>query len=165
MMKRIIQIFHRPPDFIIGSKENPYLLRWWIVPRNRFLNIYLHNFLSSDEDRALHDHPWWSCSIILRGGYREHFPGGIVKRRWPGMMIFRRATQAHRVELLDSDYFWSLEYPQRLPIKKSAWTLFITGRKVREWGFHCPQGWTHWRNFIGVPHGEARGDETGRGCE
>jgi hypothetical protein len=47
----------RPPDFVIGG-DSPYMLRWWIIPRNKFFNIYLHRFLRSDDDRALHDHPW-----------------------------------------------------------------------------------------------------------
>jgi hypothetical protein len=28
-----------------------------------------------------------------------------------------------------------------------AWTLFITGPRWREWGFHCPQGWIHHDHF------------------
>ncbi len=24
-----------PPDFVVGEAHNPYLERWWIVPRNR----------------------------------------------------------------------------------------------------------------------------------
>ena len=44
----------RPPDRIIGGKDNPYLLRWHVVPRNPQQNIYLHHFLRSDDDRALH---------------------------------------------------------------------------------------------------------------
>jgi hypothetical protein len=47
--------------------------RWWVIPRNKFFNIYLHHFLHSDDDRALHDHPWWNVSILLRSGsYVEH---------------------------------------------------------------------------------------------
>ena len=26
----------RQPDFVIGTGEDPYLWRWWILPRNRF---------------------------------------------------------------------------------------------------------------------------------
>ena len=48
----------RHPDFIVGGKDNPYLLRWFVIPRNPVFNIYLHRFLRSDDDRALHDHPW-----------------------------------------------------------------------------------------------------------
>ena len=49
---------NREPDFIIGGHEAPYLRRHWLIPRNRFFNIYVHEFLRSDDDRALHDHPW-----------------------------------------------------------------------------------------------------------
>jgi hypothetical protein len=48
----------RRPDFIIGGADNPYLLRWWIIPRNRWCNVYLHKILRDDDPRALHDHPW-----------------------------------------------------------------------------------------------------------
>ena len=30
---------NRPPDFIIGSKENPYMLRWYLIPRNRMIHV------------------------------------------------------------------------------------------------------------------------------
>lgn len=137
----------REPDFVIGDKAAPYLRRWFVIPRNRFLNIYLHNILRSDDDRALHDHPWASCSIILKGGYLEHMPER-VKWRTPGSITFRRASAAHRLVI----------------VGPGCWTLFITGPRIRQWGFHCPQGWRHWREFIGVPTGEARGDERGIGC-
>lgn len=63
-------VFGRKPDFVIGDLSNPYLLRWWVIPRNRFFNVYLHKFLRDDDDRALHDHPWWSMSIILSSTLR-----------------------------------------------------------------------------------------------
>ena len=47
----------RRPDFIIGPEDNPYMRRWFIVPRNPYQNIYLHEVLRSDDDRAGHDHP------------------------------------------------------------------------------------------------------------
>lgn len=43
------------PHFVIGNADNPYMLRWFILPRNRLFNIYLHKFLRDDDDRALHD--------------------------------------------------------------------------------------------------------------
>jgi hypothetical protein len=70
----------RDPDFIIGGQANPYLLRWWIIPRNRFFNIYLHRFLRSDDDRALHDHSWCNVSILLDGAYYEYMPGCFYTR-------------------------------------------------------------------------------------
>jgi len=37
----------RKPDFVIGRAGAPYLERWWVIPRNRWFNIYLHHFLSA----------------------------------------------------------------------------------------------------------------------
>lgn len=157
-MSRFLRIFYRKPDFIIGGSEKPYMLRWWVIPRNRFFNIYLHKFLRDDDDRALHDHPWASCSIILKGSYIEHFPNDKWKIRRRGQVAFRRAKQAHRIELFkrvgNSLYH---EWGENIP----AWTLFITGPKVREWGFHCPKGWRHWKDFC-APENSGT---VGRGCE
>ena len=144
-------IFIRPPDQMISylydevhsniaEDDAIFLYRWWIVKRakaKRFrFNIYLHRFVRSDEDRALHDHPWWSISILLKGLIWEiyqdqqgnHSANYNIRRFIP---LFRPATHAHRI-ILES---------------KDAWTLFITGPKIREWGFWCPQGWRHWKDF------------------
>ncbi len=135
----------REPDFIIGEPEKPYLLRWWVIPRNKVFNIYLHKMLRDDDDRALHDHPWINLSIVLRGGYWEHTPKG-AKWRGPGSLIFRRPTAAHRLSL---------------PIfGDRSWSLFITGPVVRVWGFHCPQGWVPWQKFVS----KTNKGSVGQGC-
>ena len=56
--------------------------RWWVIPRNKWFNVYLHHFLRSDDDRALHDQPWWNLSILLDGEYTEHTiaAGGVRLR-------------------------------------------------------------------------------------
>lgn len=164
----------RKPDFLIGGAERPYLRRWWVIPRNRFFNIYLHNILRSDDDRALHDHPWWSISIILRGGYYEWRPGyeygtqlGMMWRR-PGCIRFRKATDAHRLELEiePCDYHggWKAGEQQAVECEeykvRPCWTLFITGPRVRDWGFHCPKGWVPWQEFTD-PTDSGR---VGKGC-
>lgn len=161
----------REPDFVIGQKDAPYMRRWWVIPRNRFFNIYLHNVCRDDDDRALHDHPWWSISVILLGGYWEHTPKGKFLRQ-EGSIHFRKATAAHRLELRRGAPGSIAEWEHSNGYNTSgkpiavipAWTIFITGPKVREWGFHCPKGWMHWRDFIGVKEGEARGDEVNKGC-
>jgi hypothetical protein len=147
--------FPRPPDFIVGGEDDPYLRRWHLLPRNSWFNVYLHNFRRSDDDRALHDHPYRNVSIILAGTYWEHTASGdvLVRKPWrpwaPWRIVFRRAEAAHRVQLLASE---SGESP--------VWTLFLTGPRVREWGFHCPNGWRHWREFTD----ERDGGAIGRGC-
>lgn len=148
----LISLAHRrAPDFVIGGAERPYLRRWWLIPRNKLLNVYLHQFMRSDDDRALHDHPWSNVSLLLRGMYVEHTvdAGGINRRtvlfagdlrvRWTGRI-------AHRVELVDGP----------------CWSLFITGPRYRSWGFHCPErGWVRWDKFTAANDSGA----IGPGCD
>lgn len=166
MIPRFLQI-PREPDWIIGGADDPYLRRWWVIPRNRWFNIYLHHFCRSDDDRALHDHPWCNLSILIKGEYLEYLPTGAVKLRkpwrpWaPWRFVFRLPSTAHRVELRR---FFGVMGPRGPHGSSEApvWTLFITGPRVREWGFLCPQGWRHWRVFTNPADG---GATVGRGCE
>ncbi len=137
----------REPNIRIGGGD-VYLERWHVIPRNRWFNVYLHRFLRSDDDRALHDHPWVNLSVLLRGAYLEHRPGGDAPAlRRAGAMVLRGPATAHRIELIE---------------ERPVWTLFLTGPKVREWGFHCPAGWRHWAVFTNAADG---GATVGRGCE
>jgi hypothetical protein len=126
-----------------------------VIPRNPVFNIYLHEFLRSDDDRALHDHQWVNCSILLHGEYIEHLRGGAQVRRRGGDVVFRLPCAAHRIELPPSSQ------GSTYAVVASVWTLFITGPRVREWGFWCGQRWVHWREFT------AAGDSgtAGPGCE
>lgn len=142
------------PHIILGG-DDPYLKRWYVIPRNSRFNIYLHKFCRSDDDRALHDHPWDFWSFILKGGYTEHTADGAV-RRPRFSLAHRKAEHAHRVEL-DSDCNCTEKgrVPPGLPCQEiPAWTLFFTTAKRRNWGFHCPRGWVHWEKFTSGPHGE-----------
>lgn len=147
----------RRPDFQVGGPADPYLNRWFVIPRNRWFNVYLHEFKRDDDDRALHDHPWWWCSVMLYGAYHEHTiaAGGIHRRRFfeaPGIR-FGGPTRAHRIELL------------RMPFTDApapCWTLFITGPRMRMWGFHCPDaGWIPYHEFTDPTDT----GQTGRGCD
>lgn len=146
----IDRVTRRPPDFTIGGHDRPYLQRWWIA-RNPLFCVYVHRFLRSDDDRALHDHPWPNLSILLRGEYTEHTisAGGIHQRqvlRAGDWRLRRTGRIAHRIELHDG----------------FCWTLFVTGPRYREWGFHCPQqGWIHWKKFTATDDPGA----IGKGCD
>ena len=79
---------HRRPDFVIGDH---YLSRWYVTPwTGKYKHVekptrwqrlvrslpvlYVHAFTGSDDDRALHDHPAASMTIVLDGSYWEHVP-------------------------------------------------------------------------------------------
>lgn len=150
----------RSPDFVIGGSDRPYLRRWFVIPRNPVFNVYLHQFLRSDDDRALHDHPWlFNASWLLRGSYLEHTikAGGIGVRalREAGAIKFRWGPAPHRIELLQDPY---AEVLHPLP----CWTVFITGPRVRQWGFYCMErGWVHWKTFTA----SADPGAVGKGCQ
>lgn len=143
----------RAPDFTIGeNKLEPWLSRWWVIPRNRFFNVYLHRIAGDDDDRALHDHSSFNLSIILTApGYIEIFADGRRRERRRGRLILRRGSTPHRLEVHRDE-------EQRPHV---VWTLFLKGPDYREWGFHCPQGWRHWKDYT------APGDKEsiGRGCD
>lgn len=148
------------PDIKIGPEGNPYMLRWYVIPRNRFLNIYLHRFLQDDLDRAPHDHPWVNLTYMIEGRYYEQTfdvpyakvliseaeknglpsltfavrPKILVKRVDKGSLTVRlNPRKAHRI-ILSIDQM----APDELPL-----TLFVTGPIIRNWGFWCHQKVVH----------------------
>lgn len=121
----------KPSQIIYRADGTPYMLRWYLIYRS-WLRLYVHKFIADDEREALHDHPRASWSLLFRGKYVEVTPRG---RRiyWAPAIIHRSAEHLHRIELIDN-----------LP----AWTLFLFfGHKKRDWGFWCPSGWKHWREY------------------
>jgi hypothetical protein len=152
----------RKPDRLIGGDEKtgPYLLRWFLIPRNRLFNIYVHQYRQSDDDRALHDHPWLSLSYCIAGPLGEVIrkPDGSPRYRTirAGQWVYRSARFAHRLVLLP-DTTRDVEGHERV----GPLTLFITGPVVRSWGFYCPKGWRHWRIFTAGTNGE----QIGKGCD
>lgn len=125
-LKLIRRITRRPPDFIV---DVDYMDRWYIIPRNRFFNIYFHNFIGSDAPTP-HDHPWISLGWILQGQYIEHTPTGPHIRK-QGDIRFRMPKSLHWIE-----------------IDKPVYTLFITGPRVRRWGFQCKDRWVDHETYI-----------------
>ena len=116
------------PHQVIGDGEPPYLLRWFLLPHNKFANVYLHKFTGSDDPDAFHDHPWPFASLLLSGSYLEHTPGGRRRRR-RGSVAFRKPSFRHRIEIPTDDAGRAV----------ACRTLVVTGPKVPRWGFWCPR--------------------------
>ncbi len=125
----------RKPDLTIAPDGQPYLYRWYVVPRHEAdANVYLHLQIASDPERPLHDHPWDNVSVILSGGYVElltdqpqhRLPARQYNRK-AGDVVYRTAETAHRLFL-----------PPKTPY---TLTLFTTGPVRRDWGFWTKTGW------------------------
>ena len=138
----------RRPDFTIGT----YMDRYWIIPRNRWFNVYLHFIWESDDDRAMHDHPSDSVSLILRGGYTEETPDGVFQRK-PGDVVRRRAADLHRLAV----------NPTHVPTV----SLFIMGPITRLWGFQHGENWVPFRDWDAycAAHGLAQRTQIGGGSD
>jgi len=168
------------PDFAIDGApgQGDYLHRWYVtrwrgwfanIPEGartrlqrtvawatkRIGNVYVHRFVGDDPSDILHDHPSIAVSFILFGAYVEHTieAGGVHRRRRfsAGALRFMSTRHTHRIELLRD------AQGRALP----CWTLFFFGPAVREWGFHCPNGWVHWKAFV-MP---GKPGSVGQGCE
>jgi hypothetical protein len=100
----------------IGLEECPYMRRW-VVNFGGFA-IRLHRWEKSDDDRAFHDHPWWFWTIVLRGRYIDISPDG-EDTLTVGSFRFRPSSHKHTVHI----------------IEPGTWTLLLTGRPMRRWGF------------------------------
>ena len=127
---------------IAGEKEKRlYMTRYYLLPTNQRLNVYLHVWYSSDDyEKALHNHPWASLSLLFRGVMEEHLWGGKIgwgkKRRLVAPVWTRR----------EANTYHAIELP---PQKTRPLSLFITGRVVQSWKFKCLKDGTEhpWRDY------------------
>jgi hypothetical protein len=158
-----------PPARLIFDREgiSPYLSRYYLLGRPHMpdgsdpidefgspkkgaifpngIHVYLHKFHRSDQDVALHNHPWhWARSLILAGGYSEErrTADRQVTRttKMPGSFVRIDADDYHRVDLLEKD----------------SWSLFIAGPKKSSWNFwdrHTGEI-VHWREYIARIRGD-----------
>ena len=121
---------------------NRYMERWWWRKKSLYFDIFFHRLYRSDDDRAMHDHPRPNISIILSGEYVEHTiaAGGVHyrKRYRAGDVILRRATYAHRLEIVPGSM---------------VQTMFIVGPEWRDWGFHFPTGWKNSKECTVIERG------------
>lgn len=163
----------RPNQRFVRGLAKPFLRRWFVIPKNKWCNIYLHEFIRDDEERALHDHPWWNISLLLVNGYVEVTPGRReyesyrepnsptgIGWRYTGRMLpdqrksyqagdlkFRSATAAHRIELIRTRKSGHKRTKAKRRRGQPSWSLFITGPVTRTWGFHCASGWQSSQEF------------------
>ncbi len=125
------------------DKKGPYLLRMWLTPpvtkRKDFdaqNSILMHYFFCGDDDKALHNHPWWFKTRVLQGWYVEHLPplswksGSRLGPAWDQCKIRRDAGAVIVRELGDLHCVGE--------VAPGTFTLVETGPERDVWGFHPP---------------------------
>ncbi len=112
---------------LISIGGRPYLERHFLFKRFS-ITAYLHRFVSGDDERNVHDHPWsWAFSLILSGGYTEE------RLRWfdpNGCSFTFRRMFPLRINIIGPRAFHRVTKP-----KPDTWTLFVHGPRVKGWGF------------------------------
>jgi hypothetical protein len=121
MCPRVLKFAWKEP---LGLPECPYVIRWRLELFG--FSVRVHHWLSNDDDRAFHDHPWWFLTFVVKGGYTDENPDGLDILEAPAVR-FRKAEHQHTVH----------------PHEGGCWTLLITGRPVRTWGF-----WANGNKFV-----------------
>ena len=155
-----------------GPKSGGAFYRWLC----RHIAIRAHTILRSDSDRHLHDHPSWSLSIVLEGGYWEVFE----PTPWA---IRHEATYRHLLKcighgMMNHDDAWDRDFCQQfgifwrgpgavvfrrancfhrliLPEGTVARSIFAMGKKTNAWGFKTPAGKVYWRTYLGLDKEQA----------
>jgi hypothetical protein len=141
------------PDEVIGDHE---MLRWWALPRNSRFNVYLHRHRGNDPrtphdhpcdnvsirlrgqllEYTPDDIEELANYVDIDGLRRVLGPTGVEVWFSDGQVCEtgrplprirrRRATDAHRLEVVNA---------------RPAWTLWIRFRNRRQWGYFEPGGW------------------------
>ena len=136
------------PDEIIRHGRRDLHERWYLLSAEPGApRLYLHRHLNDDPgDRGLHDHPWYSASMLLTGTLVEEWraDGSATEASRdviePCQVIVRPPQLAHRLTIGDGQ----------------PATLVATGAHVRQWGFWQRDGqgfpaWTYWRHALHPP--------------
>lgn len=106
-----------------------YIVRLHVV-KTPWFAICVHWLNTADPEQFLHDHPVSFLSIILRGAYSE-WRGAPMEMRLHRWFNFVRATDRHTIRY----------------VMPNTVTLAFMGPKVREWGYHTPDGWVMWKQY------------------
>lgn len=175
LIKRIINDPNTKRIPIGPNIHDPTYWRWFVWPRNRWVNAYLHNF-RHDDDEHLHDHRAFNISFLLQGRYfeerfirkpREGYPLPEIRKRLMPRIIMRLPATPHRI-VLDRDVEGR---------EVRIWSLFIKFPDVRDWGFWCPGlprtperssqcRWVPWQQYVqGLDPTAVGYGQRGAGCD
>lgn len=130
------------------TRENnaPYLDRYSLRPqttktRDRGWRVYLHRFLSGDDD-GHHNHPWgWSFSILLRGSYTEEYFDALPDED------VSPTPQTRRVRWFN--FISETRYHRITELHGKVTTLFFCGPARKSWGFWMPgRGHVPWKTRL-----------------
>lgn len=132
----------------LGTPECPYMKRLilWLGP----VNLRLHKFYRSDQDEALHDHPWWFVTFPLTS-YKEWVPlppGLSAKPELSGNLLSEHGDRILQDVKRFRFHYRPAEYRHAVVVDKPGYTIVLAGMKTRSWGFWQGSVFTPWKTWI-----------------
>lgn len=131
-----------PDEIIHAALKTPdshlrgYMNRYWLISPEEAAREALphtarvHQILTKDNDRHLHNHPWSFRSIVLSGWYDEELllsDGSVMTKRYArGDTYTRTAADYHRITAISSEPLWTV--------------CFFTDCTKSGWGFLTEHG-------------------------
>lgn len=138
---------------VVQIKGERYLERWFIYLLG--FTIRVHKFYRGDDDRAPHDHPWGFITFPLTGYWEAKYDDCRYQCKdvqYVKPWRFHRRPSSYRHIVLGAvrnrgvDQYgreiWC-EYLTPVPF----WTIVVTGRKDRSWGFYPNGNYIYYRDF------------------
>ena len=131
-------------------------MRRWVAEVPWLGGVRLHYIAGPDPSPDPHDHPFDFVSFVLRGEYTEETPGGGIqpftdaeiqypavwkRRRWLSL-AYRPAEAQHKVLMVSPG---------------GCWTLVLSGRRRRTWGYVTARGWVDFRTYLEATSHELQG--------
>ncbi len=125
----------------VSLNGSPYLKRWFVYILGR--TVRLHKFYRGDDARAVHDHPWAFWTFPLRS-YWEVLGDGTTQ-------LVERFKWHHRPSSYQHIVLGSHAKADKRGVKfwtpEPFWTIVVTGRKDRSWGFWPNGKYVYYRDF------------------
>lgn len=119
------------------NEDGSYLIRWRLA-QFRGRRVYLHHILATDWAREPHDHPKDFISIGLMGRYVEEIYRVDERFRRERKLVLwgRKRYTAPWIRRFRGELI------HRLCVHhgETAWTICLTSRPRREWGFFSEDG-------------------------
>ena len=137
----------RMPCKTIPINGHDYLRRYYAGTQRSGRDVWLHEFLSADGERHLHNHPFTARSIILSGGYTEELPGYQEDHQPnPVAGVIVRVLEAGQVpETADiGRHMAAADHWHRIArVRPHTWTMMIVEpHRLPHWYFRDDDGTT-----------------------
>lgn len=139
-MTRWIDRIFRLEEINGGQRCPTYLYRWTILKAKNW-GVYLHHFVGDDWSLDLHDHPKRFISVGLWGSYVELTPFLPADSEWAKLGPVRTMFRAPWIRSFPAEHIHRIE-------ARNCWTLVVTLKAVRPWGFWHFGKFIPWRQYV-----------------